>query len=118
MRRGSCYRDVTPANILLVRDGRVLLTDFGIARLAGDTARLTRQGMMIGTPAYLAPEQVRGGDVGAAADVYALGLTLVEALTGTPVYQGPATEAALARLSAPPPSRMTCRRPGQTCSGG
>ena len=99
---GIVHRDVTPANILLARDGRVLLADFGIARLAADSAHLTAQGLMVGTVGYLSPEQVTGGDVGPAADVYALGLTLLEALTGAPAYPGPAAEAALARLTTPP----------------
>jgi eukaryotic-like serine/threonine-protein kinase len=99
---GTVHRDVTPANILLARDGRVLLADFGIARLAADTARLTAHGLMVGTVGYLSPEQVTGGDVGPAADVYALGLTLLEALTGAKAYPGPAAEAALARLTASP----------------
>jgi eukaryotic-like serine/threonine-protein kinase len=99
---GIVHRDVTPANILLARDGRVLLADFGIARLAADTAHLTAQGLMVGTVGYLSPEQVTGGDVGPAADVYALGLTLLEALTGEQAYPGPAAEAALARLTTPP----------------
>jgi serine/threonine protein kinase len=99
---GIVHRDVTPANILLARDGRVLLADFGIARLAADTARLTAHGLMVGTVGYLSPEQVTGGDVGPAADVYALGLTLLEALTGAQAYPGPAAEAALARLTASP----------------
>jgi len=99
---GIVHRDVTPANILLARDGRVLLADFGIARLAADSAHLTAQGLMVGTVGYLSPEQVTGGDVGPAADVYALGLTLLEALTGEQAYPGPAAEAALARLTTPP----------------
>ena len=99
---GIVHRDVTPANILLARDGRVLLADFGIARLAADTAHLTAQGLMVGTVGYLSPEQVTGADVGPAADVYALGLTLLEALTGAQAYPGSAPEAALARLTALP----------------
>ncbi len=99
---GIVHRDVTPANVLLARDGRVLLADFGIARLAADTAHLTAQGLMVGTVGYLSPEQVTGGDVGPAADIYALGLTLLEALTGVQAYPGSALEAALARLTAPP----------------
>ena len=87
---GIVHRDVTPANILLARDGRVLLADFGIARLAADTAHLTAQGLMVGTVGYLSPEQVTGGDVGPAADIYALGLTLLEALTGVQAYPGSA----------------------------
>ncbi|HVM15879.1 MAG TPA: serine/threonine-protein kinase [Egibacteraceae bacterium] len=100
--QGIVHRDVKPANVLLARDGRVLLADFGIARLTADAARLTGSGLLIGTAAYLAPEQVRGGEIGPPADVYSLGLVLLEALTGTQAYPGPSTEAALARLSTPP----------------
>jgi serine/threonine protein kinase len=99
---GVVHRDVKPGNVLLGSDGRVRLSDFGIARLVGDTARHTRTGTTIGSPAYLSPEQVRGEEVTTAADVYSLGLVLLEALTGRRVYTGPATEAALARLSTPP----------------
>jgi serine/threonine protein kinase len=67
------HRDVTPANILLARDGRALLADFGIARLAADPAHLTAQGLVIGTVGYLSPEQVTGADAGPAADVYPSG---------------------------------------------
>ena len=100
--RGIVHRDVKPGNVLLSDDGRVKLADFGIARLIGDTVRHTRTGTAIGTAAYLAPEQVRGEDVTGCADVYALGLVLLEALTGTRAFPGSATEAALARLHRDP----------------
>jgi serine/threonine protein kinase len=99
---GVVHRDVKPGNVLMGAAGRVKLADFGIARLIGDTMRHTKTGQAIGTAAYLAPEQVRGRDVTPAADVYSLGLVLLEALTGERAYQGPPTEAALARLSSPP----------------
>ncbi len=99
---GVVHRDVKPSNIMLGRDGRVWLTDFGIARLIGDTAHLTRTGMTIGSPAYLAPEQVRGQEVGPASDVYSLGLVLLEMITGRRAYPQASTEAALARLTTPP----------------
>jgi len=99
--RGILHRDVKPANVLLGRDGSVKLTDFGIARLI-DAARVTTAGLMVGTASYLAPEQVAGEQVGPAVDVYALGLVLLEALTGTREYDGPAVEAALARLHRDP----------------
>jgi serine/threonine protein kinase len=90
---------VKPGNVLL---GRVpKLTDFGIARLV-DAAKVTTTGLMVGTAAYLAPEQVAGEPIGPAADVYALGLLLLEVLTGTREYEGPPVEAAMARLSRPP----------------
>ena len=95
--RGIVHRDVKPSNILVADDGRVLLGDFGIARLAGST-RLTTTQMTIGTAPYMAPEQVQGAEVGPGADIYALGLVLLEALTGARSFPGPAQEAALARL--------------------
>jgi serine/threonine protein kinase len=99
---GVVHRDVKPGNVMLVGDGRAWLTDFGIARLVGDTARHTATGTTIGSPAYLSPEQVTGAEVTTSADIYSLGLVLLEALTGRPSYSGPPTEAALARLSNPP----------------
>lgn len=99
---GVVHRDIKPSNVLLDRSDRVRLTDFGIARLLSDTSGYTATGTTIGTAAYLAPEQVRGERVSAAADVYSLGLVLLEALTGERAYQGSPTEAALARLSTPP----------------
>jgi len=100
--QGVIHRDVKPGNILLGRDGRVKLADFGIARLVDQATRHTEAGMAIGSPAYLAPEQVSGTDVTAAADVWSLGLVLLEALTGHREYAGTSTEAALARLTRPP----------------
>lgn len=95
------HRDVKPANVLLDEFGRARLTDFGTARLA-DVSGVTATGMVIGTAAYLAPEQVRGERVGAAADIYALGLVVLECLTGTRCYPGGRVEAAVARLHRPP----------------
>jgi eukaryotic-like serine/threonine-protein kinase len=99
--RGVVHRDVKPANVLLTQEGRAKLTDFGIARLV-DSVRHTRTGLTIGTAPYLSPEQVRGEPVGPASDVYALGLVLLECLTGRREYPGAEIESALARLSRPP----------------
>jgi eukaryotic-like serine/threonine-protein kinase len=80
---GLVHRDVKPQNLLLRRDGVLKLGDFGIA-VGLEGTRLTMAGTVLGTAAYLAPEQARGEHVTAAADVYALGLVLVEMLTGRP----------------------------------
>jgi serine/threonine protein kinase len=99
--RGLVHRDVKPSNILLDADGQPRLADFGLVRFT-DGASLTRTGHVVGTAAYLAPEQVRGQEVTAAADVYALGLVLLECLTGRREYEGAEVEAAVARLHRPP----------------
>jgi serine/threonine protein kinase len=121
---GLVHRDVKPANVLLGRDGRVRLTDFGIARLV-DAAKVTATGLTVGTASYLSPEQVLGAHVGPLADVYSLGLVLLECLTGRREYPGTAVEVALARLSRQPVvpatlpggwpgllAAMTAREPG------
>ncbi len=106
-RRGIVHRDVKPGNVLLGREGQVKVTDFGIARSLGQT-RLTRTGMVLGTIAYLAPEQARGLPVGPPADVYALGAMLFEILTGTRLYEGGSDMAVIVQhLSAPPPDVRT-----------
>jgi serine/threonine protein kinase len=99
---GFIHRDVKPGNVLLSRDDRVLLADFGIARLLQNAPAATETGTMLGTAAYLAPEQVRGEPVTPAEDVYSLGLVLLEALTCERAYPGTAAEAAVARLVRPP----------------
>jgi serine/threonine protein kinase len=100
--RGVVHRDVKPSNILLDREGMPFLGDFGIALLSGQP-RVTRVDEIVGTPAYLAPEQVYGGQLGPAVDIYALGLVLLECLTGRREYNGTSkTKAALARLERPP----------------
>ncbi|HVW80831.1 MAG TPA: serine/threonine-protein kinase [Mycobacteriales bacterium] len=99
--QGLIHRDVKPANVLISSDGRVHLADFGIARLV-DASHVTTAGEVVGTPAYFAPEQVTGEPVGPPADVYALGLILLECLTGHREYDGPPLEAAMARVTRPP----------------
>jgi eukaryotic-like serine/threonine-protein kinase len=99
--RGVIHRDVKPGNVLVDATDRCFLTDFGVSRLV-DATRCTVSGMALGTPAFLAPEQVRGQRLGPAIDIYALGLVLLEALTGTKEYPGGAVESAVARLHRPP----------------
>jgi serine/threonine protein kinase len=98
---GVVHRDVKPSNILCDERGHARLADFGIARLAG-TPSLTGTGQMIGSLPYLAPEQVEGDGAGPPADVYALGLVLIECLSGRPCYPGGQFDAAVARLHRPP----------------
>ncbi|MDT0486459.1 serine/threonine-protein kinase [Streptomyces doebereineriae] len=78
---GVLHRDIKPGNVLLAQDGRVLLTDFGIAQIEGDTT-ITRTGEVVGSVDYLAPERVRGADPGPSADLWALGATLYTAVEG------------------------------------
>lgn len=82
---GVVHRDVKPANILLGPEGRVVLTDFGIAK-AADSPALTASGVLIGSPSYLAPERAQGQQSGAAADLWALGASLYAAVEGRPPF--------------------------------
>jgi eukaryotic-like serine/threonine-protein kinase len=100
-RRGIVHRDVKPSNLMLDEYGSIRLADFGIARLLGAT-RITGSHQAIGTMAYIAPEQLHGGEVGPPTDVYSLGLVLLECLTGRRAFGGPPAEAAAARLSRDP----------------
>jgi serine/threonine protein kinase len=112
--RGIVHRDVKPSNILLDTDSNPHVVDFGIALLVG-AARLTNAGEIVGTAAYLAPEQVLGTDIAPPTDIYALGLVLLECLTGKVTYPGAShVESALARLHRPPdiPSSLPPRLAG------
>ncbi|MGA7147142.1 MAG: serine/threonine-protein kinase, partial [Microbacterium sp.] len=106
---GVVHRDIKPSNVLLWRsplpgrEWRAKLADFGIAYLL-DSPRLTTPGLMVGTVAYIAPEQARGEAPAPPADIYALGIMLIEALTGTrPFAEAEGIGAVMARLAAPPP---------------
>ncbi|MGC0344670.1 protein kinase domain-containing protein [Streptomyces sp. SAI-218] len=107
---GIVHRDVKPSNVLLDTADRPRLADFGISRMM-DATRHTASGALLGTAAYLAPEQVLGKAVGPSADIYALGLVLLECLKGELEYGGTPLEAAVARLHRPPvlPSSVSPR---------
>jgi serine/threonine protein kinase len=95
--RGVVHRDVKPANAFVDDDDAARLTDFGIARVVG-AASLTATGFTMGTARYLAPEQLEGRAVTPAVDVYALGLVMIECLSGEPAFAGTHAEVASARL--------------------
>lgn len=84
---GIVHRDIKPENFLISKGGMVKLTDFGLAK--ADDMRLTRANMVMGTPAYMPPEQAQGNDADARSDLYSIGLVLYEMLVGRPAYSGP-----------------------------
>jgi eukaryotic-like serine/threonine-protein kinase len=110
-RAGFVHRDVKPGNILVTSDGRVLLTDFGIAKgLDPDGDDLTSDNVMMGTAKYLSPEQVRGRKLDGRADIYSLGLVLYECLAGRVPFLGESdADTALARLQRDPTDLIRLR---------
>ncbi|MEU8821726.1 protein kinase [Actinoplanes sp. NPDC048796] len=100
--RGILHRDVKPANVLLADDGRVLLTDFGLAMMSGDSS-MTRTGVVLGSPSYLAPERALDEPADAKADLWSLGATLYAAIDGRPPYLKSSPMATLSALMTQPP---------------
>jgi TolB-like protein len=112
--QGVIHRDIKPENLLLTRDGNTLVADFGIARALGagaEEARLTETGLVVGTPAYMSPEQASGDrGLDARTDIYSLGAVLYEMLAGEPPYTGATTQALVVkRLTEPAPSVRAVR---------
>lgn len=100
---GITHRDVKPGNILLGHDGRVKLTDFGIARAAGDDT-ITGTGLLVGSPSYIAPEIVKGQGTGPAADLWGLGATLYAAVEGRAPFSGGDAMDTLSKVVQDPPA--------------
>ncbi len=97
------HRDMTPANIMLVAGNKVKIIDFGLAKsLVGDQQQLTRDGAVLGTPAYMSPEQLTGGSVDARSDIFSVGCAMYEALRGRPPWDAAALSDLSARLHKPP----------------
>ena len=90
--KGVIHRDLKPSNIMLDDAGNAFLTDFGLAKLAGESLELTQSGAIVGTPAYMSPEQLRGEALDSRADIYSLGVILYQMLAGRPPFGGPTSD--------------------------
>ncbi len=112
---GAVHRDIKPSNIFLRRHDieRVTVLDFGIAGLSGDPHKLTQTGVLLGTPGYVAPEQVQGAPTyDPRSDVFSVGCVLFECLVGRPAFEGQTPMAVLAKLMLHDPPRLSDLRPG------
>jgi len=109
-KRGIVHRDVKPANIRVDADGNARIMDFGVAHLA--SSEMTRTGVVIGTPSYMAPEQILGGRVGPEADIFSVGAVLYEMLTGTRPFAGGPLQAVMHRVLSESPLPLDVCTPG------
>jgi len=111
--KGLAHRDIKPENVMRRVDGQLKILDFGLARLpAAEVApRITQPGALVGTPAYMAPEQLNGGDVDARADVFALGVLLYELATGSHPFEAPTPLGTIARVLESEPRPVEAVRP-------
>ena len=111
-RAGVLHRDVKPGNVLIGEDGRVVLTDFGLATVPGDP-NVTRTGLVLGSPAYIAPERARDGTAGPGADLWSLGATLYAAVEGASPFARPVRDRDAGRAGHREPAAGPQRRPAQ-----
>jgi serine/threonine-protein kinase len=105
--RGIVHRDVKPSNVLMADGNWALLSDFGLARMIGTSTKITKAGVGMGTPDYIAPEQARGARVDGRSDIYSLGIVLFEMLTGRVPFEGDTSLVVLYKhvTDPPPPPR-------------
>jgi serine/threonine-protein kinase len=109
-KRGIIHRDIKPANIRVDAEGNARIMDFGVAHLA--SSNMTRTGVMIGTPSYMAPEQITSGAVGPQSDIFSVGAVLYELLTGTNPFAGGSLQAVMYRVLSESPAPLDSAAPG------
>jgi serine/threonine protein kinase len=110
-RHGVVHRDLKPENLMLTDDGEIKIADFGIAKATAATTNLTRTGLVVGAPAYMAPEQASGKETGSAADLYSAGIIAYELVTGTVPYSGADPVSILWRQVHEPLPALSLRKP-------
>ncbi len=110
-REGVVHRDIKPSNVIITPTGQIKIADFGIARATNAGADLTQVGMIMGTAAYLSPEQAQGATVDQRSDLYSLGVVLFEMVTGAPPFCGDSTHAVATHHVSSPPPRLRSRQP-------
>ncbi len=109
-KRGIVHRDIKPANIRVDDEGKARIMDFGVAHLA--SSNMTKSGVMLGTPSYMAPEQIVGGKVGPQTDVFSVGAVLYELLTGARPFDGGTLQAVMYRVLSENPAPLSSVVPG------
>jgi serine/threonine-protein kinase len=109
-KRGVVHRDIKPANIRIDDEGKARIMDFGVAHLA--SSNMTKSGVMLGTPSYMAPEQIVGGKVGPQTDIFSVGAVLYELLTGARPFEGGTLQAVMYRVLSENPASLSTAAPG------